>query len=377
MPEASGQPIPQQPINGQPSGLTPPKKRSIRKIVLWTIGVIIAVILGVLAGGFAWYNIQLAPVGNDASVLKQVTIAAGTTPGQIGKQLKNELIIRSATAFDYYIRLSGKTNNLKAGTYRLSPADTIPQIVDHLVKGSTDQFPLTFFPGATLVDNTNKPEKKKLDVTTVLKNAGYSDLQIAKGLAASYDSPLFASKPASADLEGYIYGETYNYNTGATVQDILQRTFDEFYKVVQDNNLVKAYAGHGLSLYQGITLASIIQREANTAADQKKVAQVFFSRLAIDMPLGSDVTYQYAADKAGIERNSNIDSPYNTYKVVGLPIGPIAAPGLSALLAVANPEPGDYWYFLAGDDKVTYFAETLAKHEANIVNHCKVNCQGF
>jgi len=379
MPDPTDKPIPQQPINGQPSGLTPPKKRSKCVILTWVIGVIIAVVLGVTAGGFAWYNFQLTPVGDDANVLKQITIAKNSTSSQIGNELKKELIIRSTTAFDFYIRFSGKANSLQAGTYRLSPGETIPQIVDHLIKGSTDQFSLTFYPGATLVDYVSKT--KHDDVTTVLKNAGYSDIEISKGLSTIYDSPLFASKPAGTDLEGYVYGQTYNYNTGATVEDVLKRTFDQFYSDVQDNNLVKAFASHGLTLYQGITLASIVQREIYSPADksqptndQKQAAEVFYNRLKLDMPLGSDVTYQYIADKTGMVRDPNLDSPYNTRRFAGLPPGPISAPDLSALLAVANPASGDYLFFLSGDDNVTYFSKTLTEHEANIANHCKVKC---
>jgi len=257
----------------------------------------------------------------------------------------------------------------------LSPAESTAQIVEHLVKGSVDQFSITFYPGATLVDNSSST--KKYDVTTVLKKAGYSDQQISAAFKKTYTSPLFIGKPASADLEGYVYGETYKFNTGATVEDILQATFAEYYQVVQDSHLIDAFTKHGLTLYQGITLASIIQREASGVADQKQVAQVFYSRLKIGMQLGSDVTYQYIADKTGVARDPNLNSPYNTRRFAGLPPGPIATPGLGALIAVAQPADGDYLFFLSGDDDVTYFAKTSAEHEANIVNHCKVKCSAL
>ena len=154
----------------------------------------------------------------------------------------------------------------------------------------------------------------------------------------------------------------------------MKRTFAEYYKVVQQEKLVQGFARHNLNLYQGITLASIIQREASSPQDQKQVAQVFYSRLAIDMTLGSDVTYQYIADKTGVQRSPDLDSPYNTRRFPGLPPGPIATPGLTALQAVASPATGDYLYFLSGDDNVTYFAVTNAEHESNIVDHCKVKC---
>lgn len=362
-----------QPIDNRPSGLAY-KKHSESKILLWIGGIVAVVVVGVGASLIAWYNIQLAPVGNDISQLTKITIAPGSTSSQVSEQLKKQSIIRSTIAFDIYVRLSCKNSILKAGTYRLSPAETTPQIVRHLSNGSVDRFNITFYPGAALANGISKSITDKYNVTTVLQGAGYSDQEIAAALENTYDGPLFASKPSGSNLEGYIYGETYNFNTGATVEDILKGTFSEFYKKIQDNKLVAGFTGHGLNLYQGITLASIIQKEANDPKDQKQIAQVFYLRLKQNMALGSDVTYQYIADKTGVARDPNIDSPYNTRRYTELPPGPIAVPGLSALQAAANPADGDYLYFLSGDDGVMYFAHTNAEHEANITNHCKQKC---
>jgi UPF0755 protein len=93
--------------------------------------------------------------------------------------------------------------------------------------------------------------------------------------------------------------------------------------------------------------------------------------------MGSDVTYQYVADKLGVARDPNLDSPYNTRRFDGLPPGPISSPGLTALKAVAAPANTDYLFFLSGDDDVTYFARNDAEHQANITNHCAVKCSSL
>lgn len=346
----------------------------MRKILLLIGGIIAAIIVGVITSGIIWYNIQLSPVGSDVNQFKKITIASGDTPSQIGESLEKQSIIHSGTAFNLYARLTGKSNSLQAGIYRLYPSETTPQILKRLVDGSVEEFSITFLPGATLVDNTDKLESKEEDITSVLRRAGYSDEEISSALNDTYDSPLFEGKPSGTDLEGYIYGETYNFDTGATVQDILKRTFDEFYAKIVENNLITGFANHNLTLYEGITLASIIQREVSGADDQKKAAQVFYLRLNSDELLGSDVTYQYIADKTGVPRDLNLDSPYNTRLYSGLPPGPIATPGLSALLAVSSPAEGDYKFFLSGDDGITYFAYTNAEHEANKANYCKIKC---
>lgn len=363
-----------QPINNQPSGLNIPKKCSKLKIILIGFSVLFLLAGIFLAIAYFWYESQLKPVGSDKSVLKLVKIEKNSTLDQIGDQLQSESIIKNSLAFKFYAKISKKGGSLQAGTYRLSPSESTPQIIGHLVSGKIAKFNITFYPGATLVDNITKDKSKRIDVTTVLEKAGYPASEIKSALSDSYSSPLFAGKPATADLEGYIYGETYEFTTGTTVHDILQRTFDEFYAKVQENNLTQLYASHGLSLYQGITLASIVQKEVNSADDQKQVAQVFYLRQKNDTVLGSDVTYQYIADKTDVVRDINLDSPYNTRKYKGLPPGPISAPGLTALLAVAQPASGDYMYFLSGDDDVTYFSRTEAEHEANIQSHCQVKC---
>ena len=364
--------IPIQPIIPNEGGLRVIKKDLLKHKWLITFAIILSFILSLGFGGFVWYKLQLRPVGKDISQLIKVTISEGSSPNQIADYLEKEKIIKNSTAFLIYVRSIGKNNYLQAGSYRLSPAETVPQIVAHLVDGSVDTFSITFYPGSTLVDNTNKT--KKYDVTTILKNAGYSLEEINKALNKDYDSPLFKDKPAGASLEGYIYGETYNFNVGASVEDILKRVFDEFYNQIQKNNLIEGFKKHGLNLYEGVTLASIVQREVYDYTDQRQVAQVFYLRLKLGMSLGSDVTYQYIADKTGVPRNPDLDSPYNTRRYAGLPPGPIASPGLNALKAVANPADGDYLYFLSGDDGLTHFARTQAEHEANIVNYCKVKC---
>ncbi|OYW84274.1 hypothetical protein B7Z17_04350, partial [Candidatus Saccharibacteria bacterium 32-49-10] len=210
---------------------------------------------------------------------------------------------------------------------------------------------------------------------------GYSPTEIEQAFAAKYSSPVFSGRPDGMGLEGYIYGDTYFVQVGSTVQQVLQRAIDEFAKIVASNDLEKKFTAKGLSLYQGITLASIVERESigcpgqSVCEDQRRIASVFYNRLAIDMSLGSDVTYHYAADRDGVPRDFRLQSDYNTRIHAGLPPGPIAVPGLSALNAVADPAKTNYLFFLSGDDDVTYFGSTEAEHNANIRQHCQAKCQ--
>ncbi|MEP6710686.1 MAG: endolytic transglycosylase MltG, partial [Candidatus Saccharibacteria bacterium] len=246
-----------------------PKKRSYKKKLVVIFTILLALITVSLIGLFCWYQQELRPVSTDPKAARvSVVIETGATPSQISETLFQKKLIRSTTAFDIYTRLSKTQNRLQAGSYRLSPGESTQAIVDHLVSGKTDAFNMTFLPGATLAENRN-----------VFLKAGFKDSEIDAAFKKTYDSPLFQDKPATADLEGYIFGDTYSVSDGNTVEEVLQRTFDEFYTNVQKYDLVTGFKAHGLNLYQGITLASIIQREVSREADEKQVAQVFYKRL--------------------------------------------------------------------------------------------------
>lgn len=350
-----------------PLSLPPKKSMSVRRRILLIVGGLFAIAILAAAAAFFWYQQETSPVSSDANVTRvRVTIESGTTPDEIGSLLAEKKVIRNTTAFDIYTRLSGTRNKLQAGTFSLSPHESTAAIVDHLVAGKTDQFSITFLPGATVADN------KK-----VLLTAGYSQAEVDAAFNKTYESPLFQDKPVSADLEGYIYGETYTFSAGSTVEQILQRTFDEFYAAISENNLIAGLQAQGFNLYQGITLASIIQREVSGQADSAQVAQIFLKRLSEGMPLGADATFVYAAKKAGVTPTVDFDSPYNTRIHTGLPPGPISAPGIVALQAVAHPAEGDYLYFVSGDDGKNYYSRTVEEHEKNTREYCKINCSLF
>jgi UPF0755 protein len=366
------QPSPEEPSNG----LKKPKK-SIKKLILWLVGGIIGLLILLGVGSWVWYQSSLAPVIQADKGRVRVEIVAGSSPADIAETLKEKKLIRNVLAFDIYTRLTSTRSSLQAGTYSLSPSESVSEIVKHLTSGKTDEFSLTFFPGGTLTDPSDKPLKEKTDVTSVLLRAGYTEDEIKTALAKTYNHPLFTDKPAGTTLEGYVYGETYKFSSGASVEEILERTFDEMYAQIQDNNLIEGFKAQGLNLYEGITLASIIQREVSGQDDQKQVAQVFYKRLREDMPLGADSTFIYGAQLLGATPSVDLASPYNTRIHSGLPPGPIASPGVTALIATAAPAPGDYLYFVSGDDGTNYFSRTLEEHEANTRQYCHANCSLF
>lgn len=339
-----------------------PKKRSKKRMVLAGITAIFALVVALIGLGLWWYNDALLPRSNVDSHVR-VTIAPGATVQQVGDLLQQKGVIKSGLAFQLYARQHNRTS-LKAGDYVFSPAQLPTEIVTWLHEGKTDTFNLTILPGTTLKG-----------IKEALAKDGFEAAEIDAAYARTYDHPLLASKPAGVSLEGYIFPETYNLTSSTTVEQLLIRTFDEFYERIQASGIEQALQTRGFTLHEGITLASLVQKEVSNEDDRRQVAQVFERRLEIDMPLGSDVTFLYAAELLGVEPSVSIDSPYNTRRYGGLPPGAIANFNFSALDAVAHPATGDYLYFVSGDDGVTHFSHTIEEHEQNVARYCTKLCQ--
>ena len=230
---------------------------------------------------------------------------------------------------------------------------------------------------------TIRPGETIYDIKKSLVDVGYDPSEVDKALNANYDYSFLKGRPEGATLEGYLYGETHEFYKTDDVETIITKYLEGMGEVIKNNGLEKKYADRGLTLYEGITLASVVQSETGALADEMPtVAQVFYSRLANGIPLGSDVTVSYALDTLDPDRQTysdnqaalTIDSCYNTRQNAGLPCGPISNPSLSALLAVASPSDTAYLYFLTGDDGLMYYSYTEAEHNQNAYAHCQNLC---
>lgn len=348
----------------QPHGLQSlNKRRSRRWFWVASIGAIIVVILASIVGSLLWYKNALEPVNRQNTEKVRIVVEEGSTVAQIGKLLQAENLIRSPFAFELYMRGEGSP---QAGGYALSQSMSVSEIADHLVEGRFDDFDVTLLPGSTI-----------WDIKANLVATGFTADEVDAALDAHYDHPILATKPADASLEGYIFPDTYRLEGDSTVQDLFMQAFDELARHIKENDLEAKFKAHGLTVYEALTLASIVQKEVASPDDMRQVAQVFYKRLAEDIPLGADATFIYGAKVLGVEPRVTLDSPYNTREVKGLPPGPISNMELSALQAVANPAEGDYLYFVSGDDGTTHFTRTLEEHEEATRRYCRENCDIF
>ena len=373
---------------------------------------ILLFLAGLFGGGYYWYSLQPVSSANcrfdsakaasesnekeaDSSCEYQtIEVTAGESVKEIASSLKQADLIRNPHTFELYARINNLHAKLKAGKYSFRKTMSARAIAKQLVNGvvSSDVFNLTILPGTNLLGDKGKSQT---GIIHQFRTLGYSEEEINQALTKHYDSPvlkgLYADEtklsnpeiPAKLALEGYLYGETYQFYNHEKLENVITTILNQFNDVVVSNQLEEKFKARGLSLREGITLASIIQKEARTE-DMPGVSMVFQNRLKQGIALGSDVTATYAADITGIDRTNAtnadilaVNSLYNTRKFPGLPPGPIAVPSKAALLAVAEPDSlkASMLYFLTGDDGLMYYSSTDAEHNQKIRDHCQKLCK--
>ncbi|HSX23719.1 MAG TPA: endolytic transglycosylase MltG, partial [Candidatus Saccharimonadales bacterium] len=290
----------------------------------------------------------------------------GATVQTIGKQLQDQGLVRTAWAFEWYVRNHDARDRLQAGTYSLRPNQGVVEIVNILTHGKVATDKVTILPGQRL-DQVRE---------ALINNAGFSAAGVDAALNSNLysDSPALSDKPSGANLEGYLYPETFQKTADTKPEVIIRASLDQMQKHLTPE-IRAAIVKQGLTVHEGVILASIIEQEVSNPKDKPVVAQIFLRRLKEGMQLGSDVTAFYGAIKAGQTPSVTYDSPYNTRLHPGLPPGPISNVSASSLAAVAQPASTDYLYFVAGDDGVTYFSHTLQEHQALTAQHCKKLCE--
>lgn len=301
-----------------------------------------------------------------------VVINKGENARSIGEKLQNAGVIRSATWFRLLAQAEGIENDLAAGTYTFATDSDTQQVLDRIKVGILQPQVLVTIPEGLRMEQ----------IAQLLQEKGVASadalLQRMRNDPASGD-PLLASRP-DASLEGYLFPDTYYFPLKASPDDVIGRMLADLDKRI-DPDLQQAIKAEGLTIHQALTLASIVEREAQVPSERPIIASVFLNRLKQGMPLGADPTVQYAlatnpenVQKYGWwKQNLTIDdlkvaSPYNTYVNAGLPPGPICNPGRDSIAAVAHPAQTNYLYFVAKNDGsgTHAFATTLAEQEANI-----------
>ncbi|MGV0167277.1 endolytic transglycosylase MltG [Furfurilactobacillus sp. WILCCON 0119] len=345
----------------------------------WLIGIFLAVIV-IIVGGILFRNISysnnLKAVDPSSHKKVQVQVEQGATAQQVATALQKEGAIKNASAFNKYTA-DNNMADFKAGYFVVTKNMTVKQIAKKLNQPGSDMPLLTTAKNSLLITEGETVEQiaESLPKHSKYTKQEFLDLMkdesFVKGLAKTYPDLLSSSMSSTGvcyHLEGYLFPAVYDTKKPATLKALVEQMVAATNQRVQP--YLSSFQSEGLTVQQAMTLASLAQKEANTASDMQTVAGVFFNRIKADMPLQSDVSVQYALNKKKPNlslADLKVDSPYNLYANTGYGPGPFNNPGLSAIEAVAQPANEDqgYLYFVANmkTGKIHY-SKTLDEQNA-------------
>jgi len=322
---------------------------------------IVAIVIALVVVWFLWALFQ--PFHGDGSGHVVVTIPKGASVSEVGDLLADKDVIDDSTLFQIRATLAGKRSELYPGHFTLAHGMSYGAAIDAL----------------------SKPPVKR--VTTVTIPEGYSRSQAAQlieedGLEGDYEKETVRSKylnPAkyggkgAKDLEGFLFPDTFEMKPGAPTADLVQLQLQDFKQRIKGVDMGYAKAKN-LTVFDVVTIASMIEREAGVASQRKLVASVVYNRLHEGMPLGIDATIRFATgnyEEPLTESQLAVDSPYNTRTNAGLPPGPINSPGIEAIEAAAHPAKSGYLFYVNKPNTCNElaFAKTEAEFESDVAKY--------
>jgi len=318
-------------------------------------------VAGALTAGFGygWTRGRLAPAGPSQGSVRTVVIPPGATTREVAELLHGAGLIRDPVVFRLYARFRGLDGRIQSGEYELSAGMSAEQILDQLVRGQVVERSITIPEGLTVAE-----------VAQRLGEAGVVDPEeflAAVAASTAADAWVPRDAPVRVRLEGYLFPATYRYRRGVTGTDLVAMMVERFRQVWTPEYEERARE-LGLTVHQVVTLASIVEEEAQVPEERPIIAGVYLNRLRLGMKLDADPTVRYALQKPPDQdltlSDLQVDDPYNTYRYPGLPPGPICNPGEASIRAVLFPAEHDYLYFVArGDGSGRHrFSRTLEEH---------------
>jgi len=300
------------------------------------------------------------PVGRGENVV--ITIPPGSSVSIISGQLESQGVVRSGEAFALLARVKGLASQLKAGTYDFSPHATLGEVLDKIVEGDViDQSVRVTIPEGLTLNGMGLLFAQR----GLFSQAEF--LAAAQTIELPYEHLLSVPLGVYNRLEGYLFPDTYDFLLGVRPEQVIRIMAARF------NDLVPPlYAASPLrerfTLHQIVTMASIVEKEAVKPAERPVIAGVFYNRLQRRMRLESCATIQFllGTPRTLLYADLEIVSPYNTYRNLGLPPGPIANSGLASIVAALNPATTPYLFFVARSDGSHIFSPTYEQHQAAI-----------
>jgi UPF0755 protein len=335
--------------------------------------------LVMLGGARAFEHFQDESRPDDVGKVYTVEISENDDPDQVAQLLEDNGLINSKTYFTNRMRVVN--NELEPGSYRIIKGMSVGEIIDTITGNASSEPDSGGSSGGNASNETLsitviegwRTEQIAEELVNLGWNGTFDDFMEAARNYPSENFDFLSDRPEGSSPEGYLYPDTYNFTPDSTPNEIIESMLNNFAaKVPQE---MRDRAGEmGLSLYQVLTFASLVEREAAVSEERPIIADIYEKRYSEGWRLEADPTVQYAVGTQGnwwpelSDEDLYDESPYNTYQVDGLPPGPIANPGYSSIRAVLFPQATNYYYFVARPDDSGYhlFAATPEEQQQNI-----------
>ncbi len=350
----------------------------MKKIFRWfAVFLILALFAGVILSGYFLNELFFKRPARGAEAVSFL-VEKGESVKKIAGELQKTGIIPNAFIFEAYVRLIQAEDIFQAGDYNLLPGSPINTLVEALTSINIKENKFTLIEGWSLNDIADYLVGKKIVsrendfyFLTGRPAVDYRKIKIDFVKNRTYD--FLSDRPAYATLEGYIYPDTYRVLAEAGAEGLIKKALDNFGKKLTPE-LRAEISRQGKTIFQVVTMASVVENEVRGYEDRRIAADLFWRRLKIGMPLQADSTINYVTD-SGRDRSTfddlKIDSPWNTYKYGGLPLSPICNPSIEAIRAAIYPTPNNYLYFLTDKDGNVHYAKTVIEHAKNRTKYLK------
>lgn len=342
--------------------------RIVRRIVFVIILISLSILIYLGYTGITYVKEALEPVDPSNKNPIEIEIPLGSSSSAIGNILEENEIISDARIFRFYIKFKNESD-FQAGSYTFTQADSFDEIIETLKSGRVilEANHTVTIPEGKTINEMADIFSRHLNFTKEDFIEKINDEDYLEELMEEYRVVLtedILQEGIRNPLEGYLFPATYDfYEMDPTVEHVIEKMLD------RTNEVVRQFQGDisasDFSIHEVFTFASLLEKESRTVDERKMISGIFYNRLDIGMPLQTDPTVLYALgehkDRVLLE-DLEIDSPYNTYVINTLPIGPISNFGVSSLEAVITPEESDYMYFLHDYDGNIHYAKTHDEH---------------
>ncbi len=297
----------------------------------------VALFVGVLCGIYLFTSTVF---GGDDEAPITVVVDEGDTLASVADKLEEAGVISSPTLFELKARLEGAATEIKPGEYQFEPGEDAGKILETLSTGdSVSAFEVAIPEGLTLTQTARTVEEQSAIPAEEFEAA-------AKKTDHGY---AFLDDSAIETTEGFLFPKTYKFEKGADAPTVVDRLLEQYRVETKNLDFARAKERLGLTEYQVVTIASLVEKESANPAERPLVASVIYNRIRANMPLQIDATIQYALGKPKEKltlADLEVGSPYNTYANPGLPPGPIANPGRESIEATLQPAQTDYLYYV-------------------------------